>query len=198
MRRSPFCSKPGPRWMAATREGTGPYTGRVSVTTLRASGPAQRCVEAVGGVSGCRQLLAISAGTLLNCVYHLGCKATTCYGFVSELGHTTCGDFLGEIMISLITHHGATNILIGIFEEANIFTISSIFPACHQPCHPAMPRILLEAGHDPFMLAGPGASPWATACSTGSIRAAKELLYRVKGLELRLGWEKMRWGWLEG
>lgn len=46
-------------------------------------------------------------------------------------------------------------------------------------------RILLEAGHDPFMLAGPGASPWATACSTGSIRAAKELLYRVKGLELR-------------
>ena len=61
-----------------------------------------------------------------------------------------------------------------------------------------MARILLEAGHDPFMLAGPGASPWATACSTGSIRAAKELLYRVKGLELRLGWEKMRWGWLEG
>eukprot|EP00435_Cladocopium_sp_Y103_P056015 s1283_g18.t1 len=46
-------------------------------------------------------------------------------------------------------------------------------------------RILLEAGHDPFMLAGPGASPWATACSTGSIRAAKELLHSVKGLDLR-------------
>ena len=35
------------------------------------------------------------------------------------------------------------------------------------------------------MLAGPGASPWATACSTGSIKAATELLHRVKGLDLK-------------
>lgn len=46
-------------------------------------------------------------------------------------------------------------------------------------------RILLEAGHDPFMLAGPGADPWATACSVGSVNAAKEMLKRVEGLKFK-------------
>ena len=43
----------------------------------------------------------------------------------------------------------------------------------------------MEAGHDPFMLAGPGADPWATACSVGSVNAAKEMLKRVEGLEFK-------------
>ena len=94
-----------------------------------------------------------------------------------------------------MTHHfGASHILIEFlahkkfshgFHQCHDI---SIFPAISAiSAISAMARILLEAGHDPFMLAGPGASPWATACSTGSIRAAKELLHRVKGLELRLG-----------
>ena len=45
-------------------------------------------------------------------------------------------------------------------------------------------RLLLEAGADAHMLAGPNACPFATACSTGSVKAAREML-QVPGARLK-------------